>query len=202
MALGDPYATLVELKTRLGIEDVGDDDQLDDALETVSRGIEKFCRRQFNKATTASARLFYPDRCAMAMVDDFHTTSGLLIATDAGGDGTFETLWSATDYELHPLNGIADGDLGWPYYKIKAVRKAFPIGTDRASLQVTAQWGWAVVPGPVHTACLILAEECFKLKDAPFGVAGFGEYGAVRVRQNPMAAAMLAPYRRDPVLVG
>jgi hypothetical protein len=40
------------------------------------------------------------------------------------------------------------------------------------------------------------------LKDAPFGVAGFGEFGAVRVRNNPRAMALLQPYRRLPVLVG
>ena len=41
----------------------------------------------------------------------------------------------------------------------------------------------------------------FKLKDAPFGVAGMAEWGVVRVRANPMAMAMIAPYRLHPVLV-
>jgi hypothetical protein len=32
-------------------------------------------------------------------------------------------------------------------------------------------------------------------------VAGFGAFGAVRVRDNPRAESMLEPYRRYPVLV-
>ncbi|MEU8379775.1 hypothetical protein [Streptosporangium sp. NPDC048865] len=202
MALGDPYATLEQLKGRLDIEDAVDDDDLAAALAAVSRGIEKFCHRQFNKAETATARLFTPTWAAMVRVDDFHTTTGLVIATDPGGDATFGTTLEISQYELHPLNGIVDGEEGWPYSTIRGVlRSTFPC-TGRASLRVTAQWGWAAVPAPVRQACLILAAECFKLKDAPFGVAGFGEYGVVRIRQNPIASGMLAPYRRDPVLVG
>lgn len=202
MALGDAYATVDDLKGYLNIPDAVDDVELTAALAAVSRGIEKFCRRQFNKATTATARLFAPGRCALATVDDFHTTTGLIIATDPGGDGAFDATWAASDYQLEPLNGIADGEQGWPYYRIRTLRQTFPASTGRASLQVTAQWGWAAVPDPVHQACRVLASETFKLADAPFGVAGFGEYGVVRIRQNPMAAAMLAPYRLDPVLVG
>jgi len=35
-----------------------------------------------------------------------------------------------------------------------------------------------------------------------FGVQGYGEYGAVRARANPIAADLLAAYRRFGVLVG
>jgi hypothetical protein len=76
----------------------------------------------------------------------------------------------------------------------------FPTSAKRAPLQVTARWGWTAVPAPVADACLILAEEDFKLKDSPFGVGGYGQFGIIRVRDNPMAARMLAPYRRDAVM--
>jgi hypothetical protein len=120
---------------------------------------------------------------------------GLLVAVDSDGDGVFETTWTAADYELRPLNGIVGGQPGWPYNQIRAVgSKCFPRCSRRAVLQVTARWGWAAVPAPVHEACLIVASETVKLRDAPFGVAGYGDYGAIRVRNNPMAMGMLAPY--------
>jgi hypothetical protein len=53
----------------------------------------------------------------------------------------------------------------------------------------------------VKQACLLLAAEILKLKDAPFGVAGFDGFGVVRVGQNRRATALLGPYRRWPVLV-
>jgi hypothetical protein len=197
MALGDSYASVEELKNRLGITDNNDDGRVGDALSSVSREIEGTCGRQFNKTTSASARIFYPHDACWATVDDFHTTTGLVIAVDQGDDGTYETAWVAADYQLEPLNGVVDGEQGWPYFKIRAMSsQVLPTGVRRAPLQVIAQWGWAAVPAPVKEACLILAAETFKLKDAPFGVAGFGEFGALRVRDNPMAAKKLAPYMR------
>lgn len=201
MALGDSYATLTELKSRLGITGSSDDTALTNALAVASRGIEHCTHRQFNDAGSATARTYYVTGLPTTVVDDFSTTVGLVIATDSGSDGTFETTHSATAYELHPLNGIVDGQPGWPFWRIKAVRMCWPVCTERASLQVTARWGWAAIPAGVKEACLIVAEETFKLKDAPFGVAGYGEYGAVRVRENPLAYAKIAPYVRHRVLV-
>jgi hypothetical protein len=189
----------------VGDTETTDDSKHDDALAAASRWIDHFCRRQFNTTSTASARLFYPDGYSYTEVDDFATTVDLAIATDQGADGTYETTWAAADYQLEPLNGINDGESGWPYSKIRAVGSyRFPCVTsvDRAPLQVTAKWGWTAVPGPVKHACLLLASEALKLaREAPFGVAGFGAFGAVRVRDNPRAESMLEPYRRYPVLV-
>lgn len=202
MALGDPYATASELKARFRIEDSIDDDRIDEALASVSREIEDWCERQFNKVTVASARVYHQLTNTLVSVDDFHTSTDLAVATDEDDDGVFETTWSSSEFQLEPLNGIVSGVPGWPYRTIRAVESRwFPTCVRRAPIQVTAQWGWAAVPAPVKEACLILAAETFKLGDAPFGVAGFGEFGAVRVRQNPMAQAKLAPYRLNPALV-
>lgn len=199
MALGDSYAILTELKSRLGISDTNDDTALTNALAAVSRGVERFCGRQFNDAGTASARTYRRIHHQLVRVEDFHTTTDLVVATDEDDDGTFETTWASSDFQLEPLNGIVDGETGWPFWKIRAVGdRRFPTG---ATVSVTARWGWATVPVPVKEATLVAAEETFKLKDAPFGVAGFAEFGAVRVRDNPKVAGMLRPYRLDAVPV-
>lgn len=198
------YATRAELKARMSITQTTWDTAIDDALESVSREIDGYCgKRKFWLDDTVSARIYYPDQAGFTEVDDIATTTGLVIKTDTAGDGTYVTTWASTDYELQPLNGIVDGEAGWPYWQIKAVGNyRFPMCATRAPLQVTAKWGWAAVPAPVKQACLILAEATFKAKDAAFGVAGFDGIGVVRVRDNPMAAAKLRKYRRDPVLVG
>jgi hypothetical protein len=201
MALGDPYATLAQLKSYLKITDGTDDDELNGALLSASVGINDFCDRQFNVASAASARVYRPEHGCLVKVDDFHTTAGLVVKTDDDEDGTFETTWTSTDFELEPLNGVVAGTSGWPYWKIRAVETLRFPSVRRSSVQVTAVWGWVAVPKPVYQACLILASETFKLKDAPFGVAGFGEFGAVRVKDNPMAARKLMPYQRDPFQV-
>lgn len=192
--IGDNYAQLATLKTRLNITDSTDDTALTSALSSASRGIEDFCGRQFNTDGSAATRVFHPVDYGLAFVDDFHTTTDLEIKTDEDDDGTFEVTWSTSDYQLEPLNGRRHGET-WPYWIIRAIDdRCFP-RARRTTLEVTAQWGWASVPAPVVEACLIVAEETFKLKDAPFGVAGYGDMGAIRVRNNPMAAKMLVPYR-------
>jgi hypothetical protein len=201
---GTLYATLAELKAILGgIDDTYDDDNLTRALGAASRGIDKWCKRRFYRDDTATARVFSPISAKVAIVDDFWTTDDLVIAT-GDGDDTYATTWTAADRQLEPLNGIVNGVPGWPYWLIRARNGSSYTGgsVGGVTLQVTAKWGWAAVPVDVNQACLLLAEEIFKLKDAPFGVAGYGIDGAVmRVQNNPKIAAMLAEFRRDRVLV-
>lgn len=203
MALGDSYATLAELKARVtpSLSSTANDDALTNALSVASRSVDAYCHRQFNKADSASARVFSPKVHHSAIVDDFYTTDDLVIETDPNLDQSYSSLWTSTDYRLLPINGMRHGE-SWPFWQIKTrvfgVR-CFPAWED--SLRVTAVWGWASVPAAVKEATLILAEETFKLKDAPFGVAGFGDFGMLRVRDNPKVASMLVPYRKKSVLV-
>ncbi|MEV2277711.1 hypothetical protein AB0I72_19205 [Nocardiopsis sp. NPDC049922] len=198
MALGDDYATLSELKDwfRPTIVDTADDDRLTAALTAASRGVEKFCRRQFNQTATATARRYRPTSAALVMVDDFHTITDLVVETDTTGDGTFDTTWTSADYELEPLDGLQDGVEGWPFWRVRAVSdRAFPAGR-RTTVRVTAQWGWAAVPDPVAEATLVTAADLFKMSDAPFGVHGSDDFGLIRVRENYRALTLLAPYRK------
>src|SRR5687768_9311687 len=121
MALGQTYALLDEVKEYLDIDRTDFDGRLDDALITASRAIERYCGRNFNDAGAATARVFYPTRAKVAFVDDFHTVTGLAVKTDGNDDGTFEETWTTADYQLEPLNGIREGETGWPYWTIRAV---------------------------------------------------------------------------------
>lgn len=199
MALGDNYAALAMLKTRLDLTRNDDDGRLTAALIAASRGIEKFCGRQFNTAAAPTARKFRPTSHGLCLVDDFQTLTTL--KTDDSNVGSFGTTWAATDYELEPLNGVVDGEAGWPYWRIKAVNARPFYCYPRATVELTALWGWAAVPAAVTESCLIAAEEISKLKDTPFGIGGYGDFGVIRVRDNPFTARMLNPYRRNPVLV-
>ncbi len=206
MALGDKYATLAELKTRVAVGNEAAlsttyDARLNNCLDTASRAIEKACGRQFNVAASATARVYEPRSAYLVDVDDISTTSGLVVKTDTAGDGTYATTVAAANYDLRPLNGVSDGETGWPYYQIVAINYTWPCYWQRAPIQVTATWGWAAVPSGVHEGCLILAEELFKLADAPFGTGGYGQFGIIRARENPFCWQRIAPYARNRVLV-
>lgn len=198
--LANQYATVDEIKARFAISDTVDDYLIRKAIKAASRQIDKLCRRRFYADATATARTYWRDSTTHTYVDEFWTTSGLVVATDQDDDGVFELTWVAGDYQLEPLNGIVDGESGWPFNLIRAVEaKTFP-AAKRPGVQVTAKWGWASIPDDIREATLLSAAELFKLKDAPFGVAGFGEFGAVRIRANPIVMRAISPYKRS--LVG
>jgi len=167
--------------------------------------VQRHCGRTFTKATTATARTFVPESYTNCWVDDFHTTTDLVVKTDDDDDGTFEVTWTATDYVLHPLDGLLMGETR-PYCRIEAVESRwFPCRNARPNVvQVTAQWGWATLPDAVRYATLIQTHADFTRRTSPHGVAAFGEFGPVRVRGtlDPRAAELLMPYRHPKVAFG
>lgn len=190
MSLGDAYASAIEFKDRIDDAETVDDGTYTQLLAAVSLGINHICQRQFNKATSATARTFRPTCGNVAYVDDFWTTSGLVIALDSDGDGVYERTLTASEYFLEPLNGIVNGVSGWPYYRICLTESVwFTRGYSRPSLQVTAQWGWAGVPEPVKQVCLDATTEALKIKEVSF-------VPTVRLADNPRFMAMLQPYMR------
>lgn len=208
MALGDPYATVTDLKNylKLPLADTTRDANLLNAVNSATGDIEKHCHRQFNLDTTVTQRVFQPDNWLDLRTDDFGTLTGLIVDLDYSGTGNFSQTLSATDYEVYPLNGVVDGTPGWPYNRLLATGGAgFPVLTfrRRGTVRVTAKYGWPSVPAPIKQACLIIAAQKFRLADAPWGVAGMTEFGtAVRIREIPLVKETLVPYIRYPVLGG
>lgn len=203
MAIGDNYITTQELKDYMSIQTGQYDARITSVCAAVSRDVEDWCHRQFNQETAATARKYRPVGYALSMVDDFYTTSGLIIATDDDDDGVFETTWTTADYELRPLNGMMNGRTGWPYWQIGAAgfSKRFH-STRHANVQVTAMWGWTSVPTPVKEACLMLGADTFQVKDTRLGIAGADQFGTiVRVRDSLMAQAKLKSYARQKVFM-
>ena len=174
------------------------------AITAASRAIDGWCSRSFSVASSTSSRVYKADHQHRLEIDDLSATTGLTVITDEGDTGTYGTSWTiTTDFVLEPFNGRVGGITGWPYTQIRAVgARWFPSGYQRPRVQVTsAYWGWAAVPDAVTQACYELALDLFKMKDAPFGVAGFNEYGVMRVRENKGVQMLLAPYRRHAVLI-
>jgi hypothetical protein len=195
------YCTREEIKSRLQITDTTDDFEILAAVDAASRWVEEHCHRRFDRVTATRT---YPAQDPYTVrIDDLVTLTTL--ATDADADGTYETTWDAADRQLLPANPSRHAETR-PYDTIRAVGSTvFPLGYtwgQRTDLvQVTGTFGWPAVPQAVKSAAAILAADLYRLKDAPFGLAGYGDYGPVRIRENPRVTALLAPYRSTPVLV-
>jgi hypothetical protein len=200
VAFGDPYVDLVAMKSWLKIPsgDTADDLELEAALMAASGAIELATERQFNRDTSpapaAVTRRYRPQLRYMTHIDDLYSTEDLVIT--AGG----VTLTAGTDYELEPVNGIYRGTPGFPLWKLRALDR--DLDTSGYTLEVTTKfWGWEFVPAGVIQGTRVLAADLFKLKDAPLGVAGFGEFGVVRVRENSAVSMLVNPYKKHPIKV-
>lgn len=204
------YVTNDELKEHVTINDARDDAKATNAALSASRLIDSYCGRPgFDKDTVATARIYQAPRPQLndystypypriLYVHDFWDTASLIVQTDDDNDGTYETTWSATDYQLEPVNGIQAGISGWPYTEIvTTLTRIWPFAVYVRKyihpIQITAKWGWAAVPQAVHQATLILASRLFAESKVPFGIDATGIYiGRDRMMQ---VADMLSAFR-------
>lgn len=194
MALGDPYADVGVLMTRLGTDDALTAERV---LDAASRAVEAFTCRQFNKQTSATARKFRPVDWRRVPVDDFHTVTGLAI--DVNG-----TAWNVANVDPRPRNGVMDGQPGWPFFNLYATVGTWP---SEATVTVTAQWGWAAVPKGIEQATLETAAVMFAAggggSSYPIvseSVAGYAvryqpPTGTSSANDVPSEMASAAPYR-------
>jgi hypothetical protein len=204
MAIVNGYATLTQIKAYMSISDNTDNDLLEDLIESASRSIDRIANRRFYLDSTASARLYRAYSNIFVFVDDIGTTSGLIVAMDEDGNGTYsKTLTLNTDYILDPLTSPS---LNRPYTQLTMVSNTeswpiFPGITSnglRPGVQVTARWGWPSVPDDLNMACLILTADLYKRKDAPGGILGLGDLGVVRM--SPIGrdvTAMVRAYKKE-----
>ena len=194
MAISNGYATLAEVKAALRITDSIDDSLLEMAIESASRLVDAYTARSFSNAGTAT-RYFVADNDWLTNIDDAITITE--IATDFSADGTYDTIWQASDYQLEPLNGRVDG-LVVPYNAIRAIGDyTFPIWGGEGLVKVTGTWGWSAIPTAIKQATVIQSSRIFKRLDSPLGVLSSPDLGFIRVgsRLDPDVAQLVDSYR-------
>ena len=201
MPITNGYATLADVKAalRIATADTLDDALLELCVESASRDIDGACDRVFYK-TTGATRIYIPTDSFTVDTDDIVSVTTL--KTSSGGV-TFDITWTANDFQLEPLNGVAGG-LVQPYTRIRAIGDyLFPvwepsnINSQEATVQVVGTFGWNTVPTAIKQATILLAMRLFKRYDSPLGVAGFSDLGAVRVgRIDPDVDRLIMPFKR------
>ena len=203
MALTNAYATLAEVRDHL--KDDGaklTPAVLERAINAASRAVDRHCGRQFWRDASVTTRTYVPTHPTLLLVDDISTRTGLVVSV--GSDGTtFPTVLTSTSYLLEPRNAdvVAGGDTAdaHAFWEIRRLGGQWSTGRGLPTVQVVARFGWSTIPDEVKQATIIKAAALFKRKDAPFGVAGFSEFGAVRVtRADADVMDLLAPFELAP----
>ena len=165
------------------------------------------CGRHFNRIT--ETRTYQPDNIWQLNVDDIVPGSAITVNVDQDGDGVYEQAWTqGTDYilKLGPRNyNVNASGIPRPYRQLQVVQsgKWLPFTwpyTHLDRVQIATTWGWTFVPWQVTEANRILSADEFRMKDAPFGVAGVSDIGLVRIQSNPWLVenlrAFVSPRRK------
>lgn len=197
MAITNGYCTVDELIEWNRATVAPNSLTLERAINACSRGIDRFCERTYFQLTEAR---FFDVGCEQVVhlgpYNDL--VSATEIKTDDNRDGTFPTTWATSDYQPLPLNPNA-GPEPRPYTDLRATgTRVFPevSGTRTGLIRITGTWGWPAIPDAINQACVMHAARIFNRKESPQGVAGWGEFGMIRVgRTDPDVVAFLEPYQ-------
>ena len=137
-------------------------------------------------ASTATTRYFGPknDTSIYLTIDDCTTVTAV---TQNGS--------TVTSYQTMPRNQISRSGQVRPIESLLATGGYWYWYNDQPLIAVTATWGWSATPRAVDEAVKILAKDILQQRNNNSGVAGFSDFGAVGVRQNPYVTKLLTPLR-------
>jgi len=187
MAWAPDYVTSSDVKAYLRITDTDDDAQIALYATTASRSVDAFCKRQFGKVSAAETRTYegtYDRHLGkwVYAIDDLASATGLTVLDENGDE--------VTDYELRPLNAIAEGR---PYTELRC-SACGPLTAE------TDQWGWAAVPSPVKNGALLQVARLAARRSSPYGIAGSPSEGSeirLGASLDPDLRVALRSYRRE-----
>lgn len=187
------YATAVQFKAAITIEDTVEDTEIQRALDAATEWIDNFTGRVFGAVTASQSRTFEPTQPWRLDVPDLATVSA--IAVDTRGDLSFTTSLSAGQYELRPLNVGQPGVRG-NYTEIRIrpnSSQGFGYGNQ---VRVTGTWGYGSTPASVEEACILLANRYFRRPSAPFGVQEAPQSGTLATlpENDPDVVALLEDF--------
>jgi hypothetical protein len=185
------YVTRDLVKQYLGIPDAtsSENTPIDNAIAAADAEINQITGRTFVVPSGATAKTYVPFDDYTVYVDDIAQTTGLIVKTDTGLDGTYDTTLTIT--EDYVLTGNSA-----PYRMIKRVDgSAFPRDRyGRPTVEVTAFWGYGMaVPDQIAQCSLVIAARLYQRKSSPLGFqAGSVDVGFVRIsRTDPEVIALL-----------
>lgn len=183
------YIELDDFLEYIGSQVPDDEPSVERALNAAQAAINDHCGRTFNPPTNPASpttKSYVPDDRHVVTIHDLVDDTSLVVVDNG------ETI-DASDYLLEPFNQWTGAR---PYYRIRRLNGCWQWDCyGRPTISITSpRWGWAAVPAEVVEATAILAKDLVHLRENRFGVAGFGEFGVIRVRDNPHVTMLLKPY--------
>jgi hypothetical protein len=163
-------------------------------LEATDELLADICHRKWEIAGDASPRVYAPRSWSDSIRIHDCTTVTAITANGAPV--------SLGDCQFEPLNNLDWAGNARPFEQIRLVGQQWPFDNFRATVEVTATWGWPTIPARIKRAALVLGKDIGKHRDLSFGTAVVVDYGALRVRQATLIDDLVHNFRRPEAAAG
>jgi len=158
------------------------------SLAAAEQAVNEYCVRNFVVVAVdavATARVFIPDGTQRLLIDDARAVTSVSVDS---------TAVDSTLYQLEPLNNLSASGAYRPHERIFYLDSRWPISTrGKASVSVTARWGWAAVPAAVTEATKIIGKDIVQQRQTVGNLAAVGDI-ATSVRLNTYVRELLRPF--------
>lgn len=177
------------IKSYLRNEKPTEDDALyGEALNAAIRTISDACQREFVVAGTPAARSFVPDHCSGWLYIGDCTS-----VTSVVENGT--TLTVGTHYQLEPVRSTNWAGMTQPYNALRRLDGWWYTNGPRATVAVTAAWGWAAIPDRVVEAIKLLTKDIIDNREVSLGLVAVTEQSGISARMNPVVRSTIDAFR-------
>lgn len=172
-----------------------DYDETVGVLEATDDLLADLCRRRWVVAgSTATARSYSPRSWSDSI--RIHDCTEVTAVTAQG------VAVASSEYQLEPLNGLDWAGNARPYEQMRRVGSHWPFDDFRATVTVTAKWGWPSIPAQIKRAAFVLAKDITMHRDLAFGTIIVPDIAALRVRQSSLITDLVKSYRRPEAMGG
>lgn len=163
-----------------------DDDFIAEAITAAVDTFSDETQRQVVEAgPTATTRLFVPSDPYLLRIHDCVAVTSVL------NDGVALSV-----YQLEPVNGINRTGQHRPFDRIRLTNgTVWYHDAGRATVAVTARWGWATIPPRAVEAVKLITKDIIENRDVKLGVIAVSEAGAVSARMNSVVRKTIDAYR-------
>jgi len=182
------YLTIEQYKQWARDEITVDDDLVSEAILGAESWIDNALARRMVVASASSARVYAPIPHTDVLTIDDCTTVTSVVENGA-------TLTVSTDYQLEPFNNLSAAGETVPYSQVRRIYRNWYTDGRKATVTVTAAWGWAAIPPQVLEACKVITSDMLMNRELRGGLVAVSEVGGVGTRENRLVRDMVSRYR-------
>lgn len=155
---------------------------LDSIIEAASQAINSHCQRSFVAygGGGATAQSYAPEEWAAGTVLNIRPCTTVTSITEDG------TTLSSTYWQAEPVSNLDATGRTVPFTSVRRIDGGTWLQTSgypgKASISITATWGWVSVPSEVETACRIVSTRIIDEQNTRGGLVDFGDFAAAARR--------------------